>query len=521
VERMMGSEAGGGDIVSGERVLARGDLFDRASRATAGFASLGVGPGDAIALMLRNDFPFFEASFGVGRLGGHAVPINWHFQADEARHILQDSGAKAIVVHTDLLPQISEAIPDDLPLLLVDTPHELVDAYGIDTAALDASLDRRHGVEWDGWVRSFEPWAEPPKPSPGSMIYTSGTTGNPKGVKRKPATGEQLTIGARIGMDLYGFKPSARGVLTGPLYHIAPNTFGLYLAAAGDLLVMQPRFDPRELLAMIDEYRITTLNVVPTMFVRLLEIPEDERAQYDLSSLERVVHNAAPCPIPVKKAMIEWWGPVIHELYGGTESGPATACNSDEWLAHPGTVGRAVEGVAIHILDIDGRRLAPGETGEVYVESTINSEFTYHGRADERADIEHEGLITLGDVGHLDEDGYLYLSDRKKDMIISGGVNIYPAEIEAALISIEAVADCAVFGIPHDEFGEVPHAVVQVRDGHTADAAAIRSELIEHLAKYKVPRTIDFVDELPREDTGKIYKRRLRDPHWVGHDSNI
>ncbi len=514
----MSAASASGDIVSGERRLARDDLFDRASRVTAGFASLGVGPGDAVALMLRNDFAFLEASFGVGRIGGHAVPINWHFRADEARHILQDSGAKAVVVHTDLLPQISDAIPDDLPLLLVTTPPELVAAYGIDP---EAPVEERHGVVWDAWVQSFEPWTEPPKPSPGSMIYTSGTTGNPKGVKRKPATADQIRTGARIGEELYGFKPSARGVLTGPLYHIAPNTFGLYIAAVGDLLVMQPRFDPRELLALIDEHRITTLNVVPTMFVRLLEVPEDERDRYDLSSLERVVHNAAPCPIPVKKAMIEWWGPVIHELYGGTESGPATSCDSEEWLAHPGTVGRAVEGVAIHILDIDGRALPIGETGEVFIESTINSEFTYHGRSDERADIERDGLITLGDVGHLDDEGYLYLSDRKKDMIISGGVNIYPAEIEAALISIEGVADCAVFGVPDDEFGETPLAVVQVRDGHPTDADAIRAELIEQLAKYKVPRRIEFVDELPREDTGKIYKRRLRDPYWADHETNI
>jgi len=257
------------------------------------------------------------------------------------------------------------------------------------------------------------------------------------------------------------------------------------------------------------------------MFVRLLEIPQSDRERFDLSSLERVVHNAAPCPTEVKKAMIDWWGPVIHELYGGTESGPATACDSDEWLAHPGTVGRAVEGVTIHIFDDDGRPLPGGEVGEVYIGSTINSEFTYHGRSDERADIERDGLITLGDMGHLDDDGYLYLSDRKKDMIISGGVNIYPAEIEAALITMDGVADCAVFGVPDSEFGEVPLAVVQPFAGIELDAGTIRAELTTRLAKYKVPRRVEFVAELPREDTGKLYKRRLRDPYWADHDTNI
>ena len=510
--------SGGGEILSGGRVLTRGDLFDRAGRATAGFAALGVGPGDAVALMLRNDFAFFEASFAVGRLGAHAVPINWHYLADEARHILEDSGAKAIVVHTDLLDQIVGAIGADVVILTVETPPEITASYRLSAEVPAAG---RPVLDWDEWLRTHETYSEPAKRSPGSMIYTSGTTGNPKGVKRSPASDEQITIAARIGEDLYGFGPQARGVLTGPLYHIAPNMFGLYLAAVGDLLVMQPRFDPIELLELIDTHHITTLNVVPTMFVRLLEVSNEDRARFDLSSLERVVHNAAPCPIEVKKAMIDWWGPVIHELYGGTESGPATACDSHEWLAHPGTVGKAVEGVTIHILDDNGQPLPTGEVGEVYIGTTINSEFTYHGRSVERAEIERDGSITLGDMGHLDDDGYLYLSDRKKDMIISGGVNIYPAEIEAALITIEGVTDCAVFGVPDAEFGEVPLALVQPADGSDIDADTIHADLTARLAKYKVPRRIEFVPDLPREDTGKIFKRRLRDPYWAEHDKNI
>jgi long-chain acyl-CoA synthetase len=507
-----------GHILSGDRMLTRDDLFDRASRATAGFAALGVGPGDAVALMLRNDFAFFEASFAVGRLGAHAVPINWHYLADEARHILEDSHAKAVVVHTDLLDQIVEVIPDHVAVFTVDTPPELSAAYGL---AGGGPAGTRVARDWGEWVQGHEPYTEPAKPSPGSMIYTSGTTGNPKGVKRKPATDEQVAVAARIGAALYGFGPTARGVLTGPLYHIAPNMFGLYLAAAGELLVMQPRFDPIELLELIDRHRITTLNIVPTMFVRLLEVPRAERARFDLSSLERVVHNAAPCPVEVKKAMIDWWGPVIHELYGGTESGPATACDSHEWLARPGTVGKAVEGVSILILDDAGRPLPAGEVGEVYIGSTINSDFTYHGLRDERDEIERDGLITLGDMGHVDDDGYLYLSDRRKDMIISGGVNIYPAEVEAALFAVDGVADCAVFGAPDAEFGEIPLAVVQPAAGLHLDADTIRAELTARLAGYKVPRRVEFLAELPREDTGKIFKRRLREPYWAEHDKNI
>jgi long-chain acyl-CoA synthetase len=353
------------------------------------------------------------------------------------------------------------------------------------------------------------------------MLYTSGTTGNPKGVRRKPPKPEQMQLGRKIGERLYGFGPDARAVMTGPMYHIAPNTFGLAIAALGDRLVLQPKFDPLQLLQMIEEHEITTLNVVPTMFVRLLRLPKDERERHDLSSLTHVVHNAAPCPPDVKRKMIEWWGPIIWELYGGTESGPATACDSADWLSHPGTVGRPVEGSTIKILDEEGKELPAGEVGEVFVHSSTNSEFTYHGREDERAEIEKDGLITLGDMGVLDEDGFLFLCDRKRDMVISGGVNIYPAEIENALIGIDGVGDCAVFGVPDAEFGESLLAVIERTPGSAITVESIRGELEAVLARYKVPRRIEFGSDLPREDTGKIYKRKLRDPYWQNASSKI
>jgi long-chain acyl-CoA synthetase len=507
-----------GLVISGDRQRTREEIFARASHASTGFDAIGVGPGDSVALMLRNDFPFLEATFAVGRLGAHAVPINWHFMADETEHILRDSAAKAIVVHADLLPQIEAAIPEEVAVLVVATPPEIVDAYQVSEASACVPEGR---TDYEAWLSSHDEWTEAPRSSPGAMLYTSGTTGKPKGVRRKPPKPEQMQLGQRIGKQIYGFGPDARAVMTGPMYHIAPNTFALAIAALGDRLVLQPKFDPLQLLQMIEEHAITTINVVPTMFVRLLRLPKDERERHDLSSLTHAVHNAAPCPPDIKRRMIEWWGPVIGELYGGTESGPATACNSEEWLAHPGTVGRAVEGATIKILDDQGNELPTGEVGEVFVCSSTNSEFTYHGRETERVEIEKHGLITLGDMGYLDDDGFLFLCDRKRDMVISGGVNIYPAEIEAVLIDIEGVADCAVFGVPNPEFGESLLAVIERTPGSTITAEFVKSELQGRLARYKVPRRIEFRTDLPREDTGKIYKRKLRDLYWKNTDKKI
>ena len=509
---------GQGLVISGDRQRSREEIFARAGRASTGFDALGVGPGDSVALMLRNDFPFLETTFAVGRLGAHAVPINWHFVADEVDHILQDSAAKAIVVHADLLPQIEAAIPEGVAVLVVETPVEIAAAYKLSE---DAARVPEGMLDYERWLSSHNEWTEAPRNSPGAMLYTSGTTGKPKGVRRKPPKPEQMQLGQKIGSRIYGFGPDARAVMTGPMYHIAPNTFALAITALGDRLVLQPKFDPVELLQLIEKHAITTLNVVPTMFVRLLRLPKDEREKYDLSSLTHAVHNAAPCPPDVKREMIEWWGPVIWELYGGTESGPATACNSEEWLAHPGTVGRAVEGSTIKILDDQGGEVPSGEVGEIFVRSSTNSEFTYHGREAERSEIEQDGLITLGDVGYLDEDGFLFLCDRKRDMVISGGVNIYPAEIEAALIGVEGVADCAVFGVPDPEFGESLLAVVERVPDSTISAEFVRSELLARLARYKVPKRIEFRTNLPREDTGKIYKRKLRDPYWRDESNSI
>jgi long-chain acyl-CoA synthetase len=284
----------------------------------------------------------------------------------------------------------------------------------------------------------------------------------------------------------------------------------------GETMVLMPRFDPIELLELIERERLDTLFMVPTMFIRLLKLPEEVRRRYDVSSLRFVMHAAAPCPHDVKRAMIDWWGPVINEFYGSTESSAVTLASSADTLAKPGTVGRLVEGAELRILDDDGRMLPAGEIGEIFTRFAEMPDFTYHNRPDERARVERDGFITSGDVGYLDNDGYLFLCDRKRDMVISGGVNIYPAEIEAVLLGLAGVKDCAVFGIPDAEFGERLMAVVEPMDGSPVSAEDVRTYLRAHLADYKVPRVIELGRDLPREDSGKIFKRRLRDPYWQG-----
>ncbi len=503
-------------ILSGGRRLGGAELEDRIARAAGGFAALGVRPGDAVAWMLRNDFPVFEVTGAAGRLGAYPVPVNWHLGGEELAYLLADSGAKALVVHTDLLPRVRDALAalEAAPILLaVDTPPEIAAAYGLD----ENSRASAAGVlRWDDWLAAQEAWTQPPLPAPSSMMYTSGTTGRPKGVRRQPWTPEQRAVYNRVNAPVIGFRPGMRTVVTAPLYHAAPNSHALGAAASdGALVVLQPRFDAEGLLRLIEEHRITNLFMVPIMFVRLLRLPEAVRSRYDLSSLQHVVHAGAPCPLEVKRAMIDWWGPILHEYYGSTESSLVTACDSAEWLERPGTVGRAVETATVRILGEDGRPCGPGEVGDVYCRRHDVPDFTYHRDPGKRSEIERDGLITNGDIGYLDGDGYLFLCDRRRDMVISGGVNIYPSEIEDVLLRLPGVKDCAVFGIPDAEYGEALAAVIQpaAEAGPTEDA--VRAHLKAHLAGYKIPRVIEFRDELPREDTGKIFKRKLREPWWA------
>jgi long-chain acyl-CoA synthetase len=508
-----------GRLFSGTRTLTLAALEERVERAVSAFTSIGIERGDGVGLLLRNDFPFFEAGMAAGRLGAYSVPINWHFTADEAGYIIKDSGIKAVVTHTDLLPIAVKGVPHGIPIFAVDAPPEIAAAYHLPPA--DGELPPGVAV-WDAWIESFPRRTPEPIEPPGPIIYTSGTTGRPKGVRRHPPTPAQTLAWTKLVARAFGFdgvlvdqKPEhIVTVLTGPMYHSAPNAYGLFAVRAGADIILQPRFDPEELLRLIEQHRVTHLHMVPTMFVRLLKLSIKVRHKYDLSSLKFVVHAAAPCPPDVKREMITWWGPVINEYYGATETGTVVFCTAHEWLQHPGTVGRAQPDVMLSILDEGGRELPRGEVGDVYVRLTPGSDFTYHGDDEKRRKAERNGLISVGDVGYVDADGFLFLCDRRNHMVISGGVNIYPAEIEAEILKIPGVADCAVFGIPDTEFGESLCAVVQPQGAAQLCENDIKSFLRDHLARYKVPKMVEFRNELPREDSGKIFKRKLRDPYW-------
>lgn len=491
----------------GERFASYPEVIGGAARAAAGLSALGVGAGDRVALMLYNDIEFVQASFAAVPLGASAVPINWHWRADEVEFVLRDSAAKALIVDAALWPAVAAGVPDGVAVIIVP------DASG-------QRFELPAGARmWPEWVGSCKPHSDPPERAPTSVIYTSGTTGRPKGVVRDPVDDTRRARMWAIMDGVFALGPNERTVIPAPMYHAAPNVFALASVAHGMDMTIMRRFDPEQFLRIVERHRITVVQMVPTMFVRLLALPLHLRARYDVSSLRWVVHAAAPCAPDVKREMIDWFGPIVVEYYGGTETGPITFCDSREWLSHPGTVGRPLEGAVVKIFDADGRELPAGASGDVYMWHDRMPNFTYNNDPAKRASIEREGLVSCGDIGYLDRDGYLYLNDRRIDMVISGGVNIYPAEIESCLIGLKGVRDCAVFGIPDDEFGEALAAHVDADQGLTAEE--IRAYLRERLAGYKIPRVIELTDGLPRDDTGKLFKRRLRAPYWAGRERQV
>jgi long-chain acyl-CoA synthetase len=506
VERIM--------IVSGQREITYSEIHNRIARAATGLAGLGLRNGTPVGMMLRNDFALFEVSAAAAMLGSPVVPINWHLKGEEVGYILADSGAQILVCHADLLPQIRDGLPKRLQLLVVATPPEIAAAYGVEPTLAHVPEGL---TDWDQWRDSHAPSAaEPGRVSP--MFYTSGTTGRPKGVRRQPMRPEQAAAAERVSAITYGVKPNEDQVIlmNGPMYHSAPNSYGMLAFRHRCKIVLEPRFDPEDLLQLIEQHRVTHMHMVPTMFVRLLRLPDDVKAKYDLSSLRFIIHGAAPCPIHVKQAMIKWWGPVINEYLGSTETGIPIWHSSAEALAKPGTVGRVIEGGIVKIFGPNGESCGINQPGEIFMRQTAISDFDYHGKSEARTEAERDGLVSVGDVGYLDEDGYLFLCDRKRDMVISGGVNIYPAEIENTLIGMDGVRDCAVFGIPDDEFGERLCACIEPENGAALTADAVQAYLRKRLANYKVPRDIQFLASLPREASGKIFKRKLRDPYWEG-----
>jgi len=492
------------------RGVPRDEVLRNAQQAAAGLEALGVREGDCVALLLRNDFAFFEVQQAANAVGAYGVPINWHGQAEEVLYILEDARPKVLVAHADLLAPIRARVPAGIQVLVVPTPPEIQARYGVDPALVAPAAG---DLEWGSWLRRFEPLAAPPRRNRATMIYTSGTTGHPKGVRREAATPEQTQAYVEMFASVYGLKPGVRALVSGPLYHASPNAYGRQALLTADVLVLQSKFDPEETLELIARHRIENAVMVPTMFVRMLKLPREVRERHDVSSLRWVTHTGAPCPREVKQELMAWWGPVVYETYGGTEVGTATLATPQDWLEHPGCVGRPTPGTQMAFYDEAGRRLPEGEIGEIYARVPAYADFTYLNHEEKRRSVERDGLVSLGDIGYM-KDGRLYLCDRRSDMVIFGGTNIYPAEIEMVLTQCPGVKDCAVFGIPDEDFGESLAAAVEPMPGAELSAEQIREYLLPRLAKYKVPRRIDFHAALPREDSGKIFKRRLREPFW-------
>lgn len=489
------------------------ELERRVGLVAGGLDAIGVAAGDVVALMLRNEPAALEVTLACNRIGAYHCPVNWHFKEQELAYILKDSGAKALFIHADLLSQVEAGIPRAVAAFSI-APSAYTQRTcnaGFDPVAVPA-----HALEYESWREHQSPYRGPERIAPGRFAYTSGTTGRPKGVRRLPETRhpDQPRLLEEVVRLTFGFDASARVFLSAPLYHGAPNLYGIQAAMRVATLVLEPRFDPEATLRAVQEHRLTHLYLVPTMCVRMLALPEETKKRYELSSVKFVTSTGSAFAPEVKRAMIQWWGPVIFESYASSETGMITVIDSEEWLRRPGSVGRPVGIAEVKIIGDGGRELGTGGVGNIYVRQPAYADFTYHNLPEARRAVDHQGLVCLGDVGYLDADGYLYICDRKSDMVISGGVNIYPAETESVLGGMPGVADCAAFGIPDAEFGEALAAVVQPEPGADLSADSVRNWLKQRIAGYKVPKVVEFMEVLPREDSGKIFKRKLRDPHW-------
>lgn len=497
-----------------------GDFNTRVNQLIRALRALGAEKGTHVGIMSGNRREYYEAMTACFHASMVVVPINWHFVSEEVAYLMDDSGAEILIADSRFTQLARDAVQ-----AAAHVRHTII----IDGSPEEGLLDYEALL------------AEQSKDEPenqgfgGMMFYTSGTTGRPKGV----VSGSSDMLGGPVEVyELMGAGMSeganipADGttLLCGPVYHSAQWAYSYLPFIAGSTVVCQHKFEPSETLRLIDANGVTNVHLVPTQFVRLLRYKEDCEAKgvplnFKGEKLCSIWHGAAPCAPSTKRAMIDWWGPIITEYYGGTEGGIASAISSEEWLEKPGSVGKVLPNMEVMIIDDDGKACDPGVPGTIYMTSGTGADFKYHNRPEETAERHlSPGVFTLGDIGYMSEEGYLYLTDRKIDMIISGGVNIYPAEIEGALTAHPAVQDVAVFGIPNTEFGEEVKAAIELIDGAKADAEMIdslRAHCEEHLARYKVPRTFDFPASMPRTPTGKLYKRLLREPYWEGHEKRI
>jgi long-chain acyl-CoA synthetase len=480
-------------VVAGNRRLTYRELDHRANQAARAFARLGVNDGDRVAVALRNRPEFIESATAAARLGAEVIPLSWRYKRDEVRAIAGDSSARLVLAEADAVETM-----EGLPALHLGGPYE--EAIAAErTDPPDGGLD----------------------PAPVFFrYYTSGTTGVPKAVERpKPDPASYLpgVLGYPLLQGLTG--PGEVHLACGPLYHTAPCAYANYALLLGHAVVLEEHFDAEACLALIERERVTWSHMVPINFVRILALDDGARARHDVSSVKRILHAAAPCPVDIKRRIMGFFPPdTVWEYYGMTE-GLATIVSPGEWLAKPGTVGRSAPGLEVSILDEDGRDLPAGEAGLVYVSPMGGVKFAYAGAPEKTAQAWRGERYTVGDMGYLDDDGYLFLTDRKADMIISGGANIYPAEVEAVLYRHPAVGDVAVVGVPDDEWGESVLAIVEPR------GPVVPDELItfarDHLAHFKCPRAVELVDRLPRDENGKVRKRELRDRYWAGREKKI
>jgi acyl-CoA synthetase (AMP-forming)/AMP-acid ligase II len=490
------------------RVVTYRELDEGSNRVAQLFRAAGLKRGDGIALQMENHSDYYKVVWGAQRAGLYYTAISSRLTPGETAYIIDDCGAKVFVT-SKYMEKVAAEVAGQTPKVqrrfMLDGTIPGYDSFEQAVAAMPATpiADECEG---------------------GDMLYSSGTTGRPKGVRVALNFDPVGTPNSLLGlvMALYQANADTIYLSPAPLYHSAPLRFNLAMQRMGATCIIMERFDPERYLQLIEKHKVTHTQLVPTMFVRMLKLDPEVRAKYDLSSLKVAIHAAAPCPIPVKEQMIAWWGPVIYEYYAGTEGNGFCALNSVEWLAHKGSVGKALMGV-IHIVGEDGNELPPGEAGTIYFSD--GNTFEYHNDPDKTKQSRNDkGWSTLGDIGYVDAEGYLYLTDRKANMIISGGVNIYPQEAENLLVTHPKVADVAVFGVPNEEFGEEVKAVVQPVD--MADAGPeLEAELIAFcrasLSAIKCPKTIDFEVELPRHPTGKLYKRLLKDRYWAGHTKRI
>ena len=482
------------------------ELLDRSHR----FASFlrhdaGLEPGGHVSLLMGNRVEVIELLLGAVIAGQWVTPINWHLTEEEIDYVVGDSGCRVLITDDRYASIAQKVTAKRAEASVIEVGDEL-----------DRLLDGVHPrpLDLDG-------------PAGGNMIYTSGTTGRPKGVKRAAAAnvGAALVHHTKMG-DAVGLDGSGPHLITGPMYHAAPLMFAIYDNANGAPIVIMPQWDESEALDLLMRREVAHAHFVPTMFVRLLRLPESERAAFSAPALSMALHGAAPISVSVKQKMIDWWGPVLLEYWGGTEGGVNTLIDSKDWLAHPGTVGRALPAFDVFAVGEGGQRLGPGEIGDLYCRSSVSDRpFEYHEDEAKTASAYLEpGVFTIGDVGSVDDEGYVHLADRRSNMIISGGVNIYPAEIEQVIQEHPGVGDVGVFGIPNDEWGESVKAAIELREGFMA-SPELEAEILDYararLAGYKVPRSIDFEDSLPRHPSGKLYIRRLRDRYWADRDRKI